>query len=817
MHDNKASLSFVQYNCKNTQPEHNPHSCLKMTTRRDDIREAMRLRFLLSRDEPSRQRCSSCGKKIRIDQPALVCPCKCRTYCSHGCKGKDCRHHSHTCKKFLCLAESIRSKSREFQREHDIRHLFQRHAPPPWSEKKTHDERTVYFDERERLINDLIEEGETNQNRLATDIAIHQCRELVVLKRHPTMLLNMYLSLGKLEEVYDLSCYCGLTYHSPWSTASGLTDNELSVIWERKVPHFDITKSCFKRNKWGEGNIPFAANVKIHQNALVHIFLVKYMLHVTMNNLLTINRHFMDNDDCMKLIGEFAGMKKEWIIGKKNWYWDQALEVVHIAHCAENYFNVNILMKNAEGYLPGSAKHRILSAIRVGENHSKCMSQRQRQGKVVPQSSWPGIIQSFDRDHRLLYKMEIEPFLPWVVKMFNSMAGWNVFGMNTNPSLCLTEFITEAVKACPNSDYFYGYLFDFIDCGDYAEDVAGWFNGELDEYDQYRNDCSFSDAVRMCFMIERKLAQCHFHNNKSSTQVQSILDKLPGGKEVYMADPPPDDPNLSFHDIWVDIIHGDGDDIEFITTWLPDLSKVVEALFKKGLATADNLKALFGHSGYVSLQILQLQQQREQRWHAGIKSFITLNRRWEEGYTDYDTSLGGLKIQYLAKRDRRMRFEEMRNLMHMGNCIQGLLQPSLEQFVSKFGWGCLDGDIGLDRYFLDCVSTNDDEASDSISKKRRTELDSFQTSEEACRHFFNAASLEEAIWDVAGVPRIVVLNGDKKKMEKAGWKRKVKAPLGDKSVQLGSRVAHVYSDSAPCTLWEEVKQESSSLGDDMEE
>jgi hypothetical protein len=89
-----------------------------------------------------------------------------------------------------------------------------------------------------------------------------------------------------------------------------------------------------------------------------------------------------------------------------------------------------------------------------------------------------------------------------------------------------------------------------------------------------------------------------------------------------------------------------------------------------------------------------------------------------------------------------------------------------------------------------------------MSKKRRCDLDSFLTVEDACRHYFDTRSLEEAVWDHVGVPRIIILNGNKERMQTAGWKySKDKSILGDESVKLGNRVAHVYSPS--CSVWVE--------------
>ena len=95
-----------------------------------------------------------------------------------------------------------------------------------------------------------------------------------------------------------------------------------------------------------------------------------------------------------------------------------------------------------------------------------------------------------------------------------------------------------------------------------------------------------------------------------------------------------------------------------------------------------------------------------------------------------------------------------------------------------------------------------------VSKKQKTELDCFTTVEDACKHYFDASCLEEAIWDYLGVPRIIVLDGSQEKMHKLGWIRcRVKTTkLGDSSVRLGYRVVHVYDDG--CSVWQEAQIKS---------
>ena len=89
------------------------------------------------------------------------------------------------------------------------------------------------------------------------------------------------------------------------------------------------------------------------------------------------------------------------------------------------------------------------------------------------------------------------------------------------------------------------------------------------------------------------------------------------------------------------------------------------------------------------------------------------------------------------------------------------------------------------------------------AKRPKYELDRFVTAEEACRFFFDTATIEEAIWDLVGIPRLLILNSDRWTMEVSPWKIcNGRDALGDKSVKMGSRVAHAYFDGW-CTVWKE--------------
>jgi len=199
----------------------------------------------------------------------------------------------------------------------------------------------------------------------------------------------------------------------------------------------------------------------------------------------------------------------------------------------------------------------------------------------------------------------------------------------------------------------------------------------------------------------------------------------------------------------------------------------------------------------VSYRVWELRQQEERNSRTSIASFVCRNRFWKEGYTDNDKKLG-LTIQYLDEMDRRQCFEELKMMISVGNTVLSLV-PSLDQFANKFGWNSLGVESDLCSYYR---KSELDAPIMPSAKRLRLELDEFLTVEEACRHFFDTRSLEEAIWDLFGIPRIVILNGNREKMEQAGWiSCGINSDLGDKSVQLGHRVAHAYFET--CEVWKE--------------
>ena len=89
--------------------------------------------------------------------------------------------------------------------------------------------------------------------------------------------------------------------------------------------------------------------------------------------------------------------------------------------------------------------------------------------------------------------------------------------------------------------------------------------------------------------MERKIAQCSFHKNKGCDKAKAILNLLPGGEQAYTSHPEEHEDDLeywSFHDFFgaSSISREPWSRIRsFISEWLPDVTKVVDALFEAGL------------------------------------------------------------------------------------------------------------------------------------------------------------------------------------------------------------------------------------------
>lgn len=135
------------------------------------------------------------------------------------------------------------------------------------------------------------------------------------------------------------------------------------------------------------------------------------------------------------------------------------------------------------------------------------------------------------------------------------------------------------------------------------------------------------------------------------------------------------------------------------------------------------------------------------------------------------------------------------------------MNPSIYELEGHFGAD--DGSL-LTRFGLDEISEDIPRDNQKYGAKGECySLDDFDTIEEACRHFFDASNLEDAMLDCCRVPRLEILNGAESKMWASDWKYKGVGVLGDKSVQRGSLIA-LAVDEGKCShcktrnFWQEA-------------
>ena len=807
-----------------------------MFSRQEYIERAMQAGIFPTLDTS----CAHCNGKIRYANH-VNCSCGLCTYCSLQCAENDEDRHSSRCRKIVQLSADIETRTADLRRFHpdDEIALFDSTGVDSslWVDEEElrpilaqcfQNERTALLGKRNDLVKELMHEGSTSSGRcaaeytsgnlLAYDMACRQSIDLLLLQKTPSaaeLVLQVHLLTGRFEKLYDICCHY-MTRGTDVTTREGL-----DMIGQERMRKMNITK-CYTDSRWEEHTL-FGDDKGTNLLSLVHIFLVKYMIYMSMENLHHINTNFLDNKDCINLIGEFVGLKKEWIITDDiNWYRNQAYKVARMIHCCNMYgyegheSRVNEcfdkIKEGAQEYFYNNGRTSVNEAIETGKNMVYSFRLQQRINSM-PNLWLCSLVKklkaSYEADLAIVYKFEVKSLLMAAVQRINILAGWNAVGSgNYRPKygnhshLCITEFVTDALKTCRGSglyDIFHSPYLSETDI--FYDDTERLDYEDLEELFEEYDMGNFDEALLICISLEQKIAYCNFHQNKGNDDVVNILAQLPGENSVYTSEPLPDS-----EDFAVRVSFESGVNMESITM---ANEKLVSALFKQGLATKDNLDILFGRSGYSSYQIWKLQKQKEERRQPSIWSFITNSRLWKEGCTDIDRR-SGLKIKYLNRQDRSQKFrslmQELTKLVPIGSILESVV-PSVEQFVSKFGWNCLN-DTATKQLLMEWISSYEvrtdkclNMEDNSNPKRRRCDIDSFLTAEDACRHYFNTRSLEEAVWDAAGVPRIIILNGNRERMQKAGWKSIKGGIQGDEGLRLGSRIAHVYSPS--CLVYEE--------------
>ena len=288
--------------------------------------------------------CICCqGKIIK----AVYCPCKSCIYCSDECKSKDLSVHGKRCGDIKDAVEYIKPIAYRLQERLMVygETLKEDYGENLFEFGRAEKERRMcqsftssYFIDRMSLISLLVDEGvsrtdgrgNVTANNLALDIAIMQCRHLFVLDKYDSyysvldglnskkeVLMNLYLFTERYDLLFDL---CSFYARNGAKYFSYYTQSYLARISSpNQAFREDITKSFFRNNSLHYESFPSVA--------LSHMYLVKQILHEKMEILRCVNDN-LHNHDCISIIGEYIGVKREWIKYEKDWYKKQALEVL---------------------------------------------------------------------------------------------------------------------------------------------------------------------------------------------------------------------------------------------------------------------------------------------------------------------------------------------------------------------------------------------------------------------------------------------------------------------------------------------------------
>ena len=638
-------------------------------------------RFDIPTDSQSQSTCMLCCKHIPIDHTREYCSCKCRVYCSELCKYADELHNkkctstkykSHCCYHSLrdnnsaCVLPPMLLKiieaqaalndihvSREWGGIHGYltikapEDMYGFERPHTFNEALNEESVKTYFTAREELIRALVHEAFSVErtNTLALDIALLQCKDLFHLDKFDSnyarkeglspkkeYLLNLLLFTGRYEEHYTVCCY----YATMGEQFVHTPPNEITASVMKWEGEGDISGTFFYEHSIYHRHFPFLS--------LTHIFILKYILHLNMENLRLLHLNVLDNIDCVALIGEFIGVKKEWLKFDKNWYKDQALEVLREFARGDDLAGHFGNMHGLTSVFLGSGKYKqIDTALKIGRGQLKQYRQS-KENMSCDHISTNWIVDRHrlkgDIEHIDLHRSCIHPIAVQIAKL-NEIVGYSAFGANyfsyhfpaqslgmQFTPMSATKFLTEVMEVCEKKspDSFYEF-FLYID-----EELEAWL----------------SEDLLSCLLLERRFIQAHFYSNfcfdfdrisihsKSDSKflcAQEVVKALaPELSPLNHGHPLPlldDDsflnyPMLGFRekeDVRTE------EKIRQIGRWLPDVTKVIDALYHAGLATDDNLTSIFGDSSMVSYRLYELRKMNEKKNQHKITSFFSRKRK----------------------------------------------------------------------------------------------------------------------------------------------------------------------------------------------
>ena len=234
--------------------------------------------------------------------------CKICAYCSKECQRKDFKFHKYFCKVITGTRIKILHRISEcalYFGEEEVIAAIDNHNllqfGCPWDTQDTRIRFFYYTLLRHTLINVLLKEafgrkgaGDVRINELAIDVAILHYNDLFKLDKFDTncslgrpskkaQLMNLYLHTGRLQECYDLCKFYAREgrFYYPY-VSDDFQDNVVLPDMENE----DVAEFCSAIELNNE-SFPW--------DALNHLYLTKYLLHMNMEKLIFLNEKFLDH------------------------------------------------------------------------------------------------------------------------------------------------------------------------------------------------------------------------------------------------------------------------------------------------------------------------------------------------------------------------------------------------------------------------------------------------------------------------------------------------------------------------------------------
>jgi len=621
-----------------------------MAEQRYYVRELLP-RFDVPDDAPSQSTCCNCGKNnIPLHKRLYNLHGRYRVYCSMNCMNDSYRQHKQGFIGIARKVHEIQEKLNTFTGFgfdiHDyisanLGNMYEFNVEP-------HDrvlaENNVkeYFKLREDLVKLLIQDAFAGDrtNTLALDIALLQIKDMFQLdildsnylrkdglSPKKEYLLSLLLFIGRFEEHYNVSVYYARRGEQFLTNPDMLSpyDDSIGTNFIKKPfvsSGEDITSSYFD-----EDSVYYRHFPRLSMN---HMFINKFTLHMNMESLRLLRINALDNEDCIALIGEYVGLKKEWFKYEKNWYKDQAMEVLkEFTRSEELASQFGTLHGCSDVFLGSGHFNQISMALKIGRGMINKIMLSQKEGEREELNTfWVNDMncRTLSVERLEFIKKCIEPNADTIVGFLNGIAGYNAYDSN--------HFIH-----CRSATHFLTRKF----LGDIDE--------ELDSHETWDEDEWFSDNLLRCLLGERKQIQAHLYHihclgddridaikesPKSCTDMwaqkmllaHEVMNSLPSElNPLSYRRPlplPDDDPFLNhpLTDLDTEYVINKRK-IHLVGGWLDDVTRVIDALFYRGLATNENLTAIFGDSSMVSYRLYELRKIKAGKNQTSITSFFS--------------------------------------------------------------------------------------------------------------------------------------------------------------------------------------------------